>query len=344
VYFGKLSRTYALLFALNAEPRLVEYFQEMSSDFYLYVGSDILVQALSERFLDPKDQRTRNMLRIVGEAGATLVLTEPVLDEVLGHLRATDREFEYFFEPVEGEVMLEIARQAPKILIRAYFYSRLDPPSPELRVANWPAFVSQFCDYSSLGQKKIASQLRSYLQAQFNMTYVSNSELERLVRTDELEGLVQRLRAVKDVEVLARNDALLVLAVYGRRGTEGEQSHVTEFGYRTWWLTGETHILTETRELVRNHGGARYVMRPEFLLNFIALSPTTSQIRRAFRTIFPTLLGISLAKRMDEEEFSKLMKKVEDANKLEPGRRQAVMSELADRLKSDFIKQYSANL
>jgi hypothetical protein len=51
LYLGKLSRTYLLLFSLNAEPRIIEYFQTMASDFYLYVGSDILIHALSERYL-----------------------------------------------------------------------------------------------------------------------------------------------------------------------------------------------------------------------------------------------------------------------------------------------------
>ena len=44
-------------------------------------------------------------------------------------------------------------------------------------------------------------------------------------------------------------------------------------------------------------------MRPEFLLNFIALSPTTEQIRRSYETVFPTLLGIKLSNRMREDVF-----------------------------------------
>lgn len=58
LYLGKLSRTYLLLFSLNAEPRIIEYFQTMASDFYLYVGSDILIHALSERYLRKEDQMT----------------------------------------------------------------------------------------------------------------------------------------------------------------------------------------------------------------------------------------------------------------------------------------------
>jgi hypothetical protein len=44
-YLGRLARTYALLFTLNTEPKLVEYFQDMAPDFYLYVGADMLVRA-----------------------------------------------------------------------------------------------------------------------------------------------------------------------------------------------------------------------------------------------------------------------------------------------------------
>lgn len=42
-YLHRLSRTYALLFALSTEPRLIEYFQDMSGDFRLYVGADTAV-------------------------------------------------------------------------------------------------------------------------------------------------------------------------------------------------------------------------------------------------------------------------------------------------------------
>ncbi len=71
VLFGRLSSTYALLFTLNTDPQLVEYFEEMASDFYLYVGTDELVRAMSERYLPEADQMTRNTLRIASEAGAT---------------------------------------------------------------------------------------------------------------------------------------------------------------------------------------------------------------------------------------------------------------------------------
>jgi hypothetical protein len=50
------------------------------------------------------------------------------------------------------------------------------------------------------------------------------------------------------------------------------------FGYRTWWLTQEGHVRKVTPEIIRKNN-ARYMMRPEFVLNFIALAPSTEAVR-----------------------------------------------------------------
>ena len=80
IYYGKLSRTYALMFTLRNEPKIVEYFKEMSSNFVLFVGTDIIVRALSEKYLADEDQMTVNMLRILRDAGATLFFTHMTLE------------------------------------------------------------------------------------------------------------------------------------------------------------------------------------------------------------------------------------------------------------------------
>ncbi len=52
------------MFTLQAEPRIIEYFSAMSSSFRLFLGSNILVKALSERYLDEEDQVARNLLKM----------------------------------------------------------------------------------------------------------------------------------------------------------------------------------------------------------------------------------------------------------------------------------------
>ncbi|MDQ6948302.1 MAG: hypothetical protein M3256_19075 [Actinomycetota bacterium] len=339
-YFGRLSRTYGLLFTLNCEPRLIEYFQEMAADFHLYVGSDVLVRALSERHLPREDQMTRNMLAMARAAGAVLVLAAPVLAEVVAHLRATDMEFRNWFSASEQHVTMGLARNAPKILVRSYFYAKLEPALHEQVPASWDRYMSQFCEYPDLHRARGVESVRRYLQAQFGMQFESIEDVRSLANASEVQQLAGALEEIKTSRNLASNDALMTLAVYGLRAKNREDSQVSEFGYRTWWLTDEARILRYTKALIEAHAGVRYMMRPDFLLNFFALAPSVADVRRAYANVFPTLLGVRLARRMDEGAFREMMQKVRGWDEWEDGRRAAAVAELSDRLKGDFSRQY----
>lgn len=343
LYLGKLSRTYLLLFSLNAEPRIVEYFQTMASDFYLYVGADILIHALSERYLRPEDQMTTNLLYMLAQAGAKLVLAEPVVEEVHSNLETSDWEFQNFFSQIQGHVTVDVARHSSKILIRAYFYARLSPPDKKLAPTSWSNYIEQFCHYNDLHHAKGRQQLKSYLLNKFKMQYEPRSDLKKLCDLEQLAGLAAKLAPGKKKEVLAENDALMILATYGRRDSLKEDSHTTGFGFRTWWLTHEVRVRKYTGNLFREKG-SHYIMRPEFLLNFIALSPSAVEVRKAYENIFPTLLSVKLSGRMREDTFHDLLDKVKEASKLEEPRLRVAMATLSDNLKGDFYKQYENDL
>jgi hypothetical protein len=348
VYLSKLSRTFALLFTLRTEPALVEYFQDMAADFYLYVGSDIIVRALSERYLPREDQMTRNMLEMVRQAGATLILAEPVLDEVYSNLRASDHEFRNCYQEIEPYLKdPAIPMQSDKILVRAYFYARLDPDGHEAAPQSWAGHIRQFCEYKDLHTPAGRRELTDYLVNQFGLEYQTRTELEALVDGDELHRLTEEFKKVKTrgrrdpatAKLLARNDATMTLAVYGRREANRESGRGTEFGYKTWWLTGEGRIIAPARELLQREG-RRFSMRPEFVLNFISLAPSAADVRDAYRNVFPSLQGIRLGKRLEEDAYAQLMDDVTEAIELEPGRRQAAIAKLSDALKGDAAKKY----
>jgi hypothetical protein len=343
VYLGKLARTYALLFTLNTDPRLVQYFQDMAADFNLYVGSDLLVRALSERYLPEKDQITKNVLLFAAKAGTKLVLTQPVFEEVLGNLRTSDYEYKNHVQAVEHRVNIDIAANVPKILVRSYLYARLDPllhNSP----SSWRDFVEQFCDYDTLHRPEADMQLQNYLIHAFNMSFESTAALKSVVESEEVEQITESLVALKSDLRLAQNDALLACAVYGQRRVLGESSKVTEFGFHTWWLTTETAILRHTQDLERMNGGSRYMMRPDFLLNFLTFAPSVAQARKTFSNVFPSLLGIHPSRRLDEGAFHRLMEDVQKAEMMDDARRGVAMATLADRLKSDLNKKYAVEL
>lgn len=343
LYLGKLSRTYLLLFSLNAEPRIIEYFQTMASDFYLYVGSDILIHALSERYLRTEDQMTTNLLAMLAQAGATLVLSEPVIDEVHRNLETSDWEFTNYFSWNEAHVTTEVARHAPKILIRSYFYARLNPPASIKPPSSWNNYINQFCTYDDLHTPKGRQELKGYLLNKFKMTYEPRTELVKLCDEKQLGDLTSRIAPTKKKEILAQNDALMILATYGRRTELKEHSNTTGFGFRTWWLTHEVRVRMHTDDLFKEYG-SHYIMRPEFLLNFIALSPSVVEVRKAYENVFPTLLNVKLSGRMHEDAFHGLLEKAKEAAGFEEPRLRVAMASLSNALKGDFGKKYEKAL
>ncbi len=341
VYFSKLSRTYSLLFSLNVEPRIVEYFQSMASGLILLIGTDILIRALSERYLREEDQMTCNLLRILKDAGADLVLTQPVAEEVHSHLKITDREFGSDFRDTERYVGLDLVKHSSKILIRSYFYTRLAPIDGVVGPTCWENFVEQMCNYRDLHRNRGGDQIRKYLMERFGLKYLTAEDLEERLSQEEIEDLADKIveARVEKTRVLAVNDAKMVLSVYAKRRELGEEHRANPFGYRTRWLTQETRVKEATVDLVRQKR-SRYLMRPEFLVNFIALSPSMEEVRRSYRSVFPTMLGIKLSNRMREDLFHDLMQNAKSVMRVDEARARVMMEEFANKLKGDLYKEY----
>lgn len=340
VYYGKLSRTYSLMLSLSNEPKVVEYFKGMSGDFTLFVGSDIIIRALSERYLPKEDQMTVNMLKILKSAGSTLMLTEPTVAEVQGHLALSDNEYRSLFLEIDHDVHRDIARHCNRILIRAYYYAKTDETA-ETRPRNWEGYIGQICSYRDLHiSTKSREQVKDYLIEEFGLEFVAYNEIEKLTDHDEVLELVDRVKEFKSEEFLAKNDALHILAVYGKRDLLRERHHPNPYGYKTWWLTHEARVLRATKTLVRSKGGAGYIMRPEFIMNFISLSPSLEEVHKSYNKIFPTILGVRLSNRMRNHVFEDVMSRAKEAREISPARSKALLSAMATSLKGDGYRAY----
>ena len=60
------------------------------------------------------------------------------------------------------------------------------------------------------------------------------------------------------------------------------------------------------------------------------------------RHVFPSLLGVSLSRRMRGDTFHEILGKVREAEDMDEARRSAAIATLVDKLKSSFSKQYDA--
>jgi hypothetical protein len=142
--FNRWSKTYALLFAIQNEPHIVEWMRQSGARFHLYVGSDIIVRALSERFLRKEDQLASNAIEILAAAGATLVLAEPVLEEIFTHIAAADYEYRNHYTEQEPYLTLELIQACSRLLIRTYLYAKKRPIEGIEPPKGWLSFIDGF--------------------------------------------------------------------------------------------------------------------------------------------------------------------------------------------------------
>lgn len=252
----------------------------------------MIVSALSERYVQEQDQHTRNLLKAAALTGAQLRLTAPVLDEVLAHLRKTDREYYNYIEPIGPIDSYKAIRQIPHILIRAFLYTQLfgDNSKP----FSWESFMDQFCDHPLLHRPDAVTQLRKYLTSQFGFEFESWTEVNKVCNQRRHASLKRALTDVKSDPRLAETDAYVYELVITRRITRPEEELSPEYGYQTWWLSfGED---AAARAMARvDRSTHRILMRPEFLAKYIQLAPSASVARENLKDFLPNVQSIRLA-------------------------------------------------
>lgn len=344
-YLSYLSRTSCLLVTMQSAPRLLEYLNKMGGNFRLLVGSDLLVTALSEGYVDQEFRQVANMLIICKQLGAELILTEPVLQEVFTHLHATDLEFHNHYEKQEQYLKDEQIHECNRILIRSYLFARINNKGPK----SWTSFINGMTDPSGLRTKSDTARnsLRGLLVQRFGMIYLSTEELEETVSKPKVAELADRLgkeRGWMKHPELSKNDALMVYATYAQRSIHKEVGIYDGFGLRTWWLTKETHILSMTGELVRDNGGVPYIMRPEFILNFVALAPKAADVRKSFKGFLPTSAGLQLGKYLDESVMHSILDQVAEWSEISPERVGVLLGDKVNKLTYDRFKSYVNNI
>lgn len=340
-YMAYLSRTSCLFVTMQSAPKLLEYLNQMGGNFRFLVGADLIVKALSEQYLPVEQQQVATLMLVSKKLGSELVLTEPVLEEVFTHIRAADLEFDNHYLRQEPYLKREHVSECDRILIRAYFYAKHGERGPR----SWKAYVNQFTDPDGLRSRSESARqaLKGLLIQRFGMVYMSLDELKSMVPAARVQELAQRLEESRHTkhEVLSYNDALMVYATYAQRHVHKEAGIYDGFGFRTWWLTKETTILSMTGALVQAEGGTPYIMRPEFILNFIALAPKAAEVRKAFSALLPTTAGLQLGRYLREDVMHSLLDDVHTWSELPPERVGIILGERVNRLKHDRFKQYS---
>ena len=348
MYFGQLSRTYITMFLVQNEPKIVEYFKTMSSNFTLYIGSDIIIRCISEHNLDSANQPTINALRMLSQNGSKLILSELVLDEVWNHILGTHYEYMNHYLDKSDHITLDDAVLIDRILIRTYFMTKLQSDKKTIQNISWKQFLNQFSKVPDIQQEVSQKRYtRVILQDYLNLEYETCHDMSENLDQKQISDLANKIYNVRkrkgryeEVErKLCQNSAMTILRVYEKRTAASEQS-LSPFGFNTWWLSGQTRLFPATLDLVKQKG-SRYMIRFEFILNYLLSNPEFSQIAKSYNLIFPTILGIQLSKHIDEEVYKAVVDNMHEVHDIEHlAQTKAELGELTNELVSDFEKEY----
>ena len=345
-YLRKLSRTYVLLFMLKNEPRVVEYFRKMTSRFNLYIGSDLIVKCLSEHLLKPENQMTKNALRLFHDAGSKLIMTDLALDEVWNHLKITHFDFINNYREIQHCMTLPMIELSNKILIKAFFYAKIERGMDKKSPLTWESYLNKFLSLSNIMNESSKSDLREYLINEFNFRFEDKATMLHGIDEQEINELTEKIlenRGDRDhsetnEEVLSRNSATTVLRIYQRRKEEKDRRGGNPYGFKTWWLTQRRRIHGATKELVKKQQ-SRYLMRPEFIVHFLASFPPVADVQKSYEKIFPTMLGIKLSSRMDEEAFKKIIEEARGFLEVDESRAKVMLANASARLQANWLGQ-----
>ena len=331
-YLRRLSSTYNMIFMLRWDPQLATSFQKIASELRIYVGTSILIPAMSEIFLDKNKRRYWNLLEGAHLAGVKLLINDTILDELVQHFGMVRYKYKTLFKSVE-EIYLEDEMSTlyiDEILIRAYFYSK-----SRGQVKKFSDFIAEFA-HPSLSEAK--RDLRSFLEDEFHVTYEDTREIEAKINSDDVKVLTEALKDLKRSKEKAVNDARLMLMVYKLRELNNEEDGRSVFGFKTWWLSKDIYTYQAIKVVFGNRFSVNCYMRTDFLYNYISLSPKKQEIDNMFKEIFPSMLGINLSYHMPKEICAHINKGLVEHSERSPTRIKRAIRNYTERLMSTKIR------
>lgn len=340
-FLKRLSHTYMMLFLLQCDPKLATFFTGMASKLQVYVCTSILVPALSEIYLEPYNQRHWNLLKGAYNAGVTLIVNETIISELAAHFRRIKGQYVDFYKDHE-DIYLEDELQIlyiPEIMIRAYFYAKM-----RKRVATFEYFLDRFVT-PTLDHAE--EELTEWLKEEFGIRFVSDSSLGIQLEAGEETMLHEQLKLAKHGKHVALSDARIVLTIYALRKTRNESDASGIFGYQTWWLSKDTATQKAVISVFKDKYRVSCYIRPDFLYNYISLSPTQSDVDAAYQELFPSLLGVNISFHLPLDVVQFVQEKTREHADRNPARLKAVLRQLAEKLKVDpkcrtrnYVKSY----
>jgi len=328
-FLRKFSNTYMMLFLLQCEPKIATFFSTMANKLNVYVCTSIIIPALSEYYLAENNRRHWILLTGANKAGVKLIVNDTILDELVSHFRHIIEVYNNIYKDHEDIYLSseENMLYVEEIMIRSYFYAKF-----RNKVDKFEIFIDSFVNPSLVNAK---DGLIEWLKEEFGIIYRSDRSLNISKDADEEEKLYQELRILKDSNKKARRDSNLILTIYSLREKNNETNQSGIFGYRTWWLSKDTLTQRAVNKVFSDKYSVSCYIRPDFLYNYIALSPSKAEVDEAYNELFPSLLGVNISFRLPREVIDLVNTEIRNHRGKNTSRLKSMLRELSENIKSD---------
>ncbi len=338
MFLKRLSNTYMMLFLLQCDPKLALYFNTMASQLNVYVCTSILVPALSEYFLEPRNRRHSNLLKGSRDAGVTLIVNETILNELVSHFRMITNIYEKNYRNCENLFLGDEFQTLfiEEIMIRAYFYAKR-----RNQVKNFNQFIDSFVNPDL---ENAQDNLIEWLKEEFGIIYKSDKSLNLSIDQNELNLLSTNLKAQKKSEQKAKSDSKIILTIYSLREKNNETNSSSIFGYKTWWLSKDTLTQKEVIRTFKDKYKISCYIRPDFLYNYISLAPSKIEVDSAYRELFPSFVGVNISFFLPKDVVRAVHQKISKHKVKNKARLKASLRDLAHKLQVDPNLQTRQNV
>ena len=341
-YLNLLLKYFTIQFVMDGDHAVGQYFSDMAAGLRIYVGTDIIVRCLSEALVQKPSRGMTNSLRLMRASGVKLRVTRQTLGEVFSHIRHATNIFRLEYDTWFRHANLDSVINCDQILIRSFFYARLEPDRHEKRPRDWSNYLRNFglaawfAKTDNLTSDEYLDEFGSFLLDKYQLDFVEIDEIletidQSLASKIANEVLSRREIPTEGFRILATNDAQMALFVNAERNNRNERVSTNLYGFHSWWLTEKHNILAALRKYGQK---ADVVMHPQFLMNHFVLDPSfMGKQETKTHSIMPTLFGLRITDRIPPGEMRNFVKSIGDLAGLDEAAQRARIRTATNKLK-----------
>jgi hypothetical protein len=280
-YLRLLADSYTLFAFLRATPDVQSAVVKLFSQGEVWLDTNVVLRLMAEDLLDNDERQFTLLLRAVRDAGIRLYVTPGVVEELDAN---TFKALLYARDGYDGPW-----RGAVPFLYTAFVWSG----NPPAAFASW---LDRF-----RGARQPQDDIAAYLSEEFRIEvhgFADDApeppdELRRVVEEVWREMHVERRNKEEmdeeSYERLVAHDVENFLGVLQRRKRQRD----SPVGYTSWWLTLDRRafkVRARIAERLERRAPDSPVLSPDFLSEYLAVTPLRAQLRRRWMDELPATM------------------------------------------------------